>query len=109
MAAIVIEGKVVNTKLFRVGMWTLLWVAVWAGLVDYLPQHPHIKYVGLLSPFILLTALINPSDLMTGSFPSEVVPGILYWLVFFVLLYFPRRKNRTKAPPVPGVAYKDRS
>ncbi len=86
-----------KNKLLRIGVWVLIWVVFSVVLVNYLPQHPHVKYEILLSPLILLFALFYPLELITGPFPSELAPGILFWIVVFVLLYFPRTKNKNKS------------
>ncbi len=86
-----------KNKLLRIGVWILIWVVFSVGFVEYLPQHPHMKYEVLLSPFIIFTALFYLPELAKSPFPLGLVPGIFFWVVVFVLLYFPRSRNLIKS------------
>lgn len=81
-------------KLLKVIIWIVVWVVLSVVFVDYLPQHPHVKYTILISPFILFVALFNFSEVITGSFPIGLEYSIFFWVIFFILLYFPRAQKK---------------
>ncbi len=85
-----------KNKVLRIGVWVLIWIVFSIGFAEYLPQHPHMKYEVLLSPFIVFTALFYLPELVKNPFPLGLVPGVFFWIVIFVLLYFPRNRNRIK-------------
>ena len=90
-----------KNKLLRIGVWVLVWIVFSVGFVDYLPQHAHMPFSVLISPvalpFIWLTALFNPSALATDPFSLDLVFGALFWIVVFLLFYFPRNRNSIKS------------
>ena len=81
-------------RLLKVTIWIVVWIILSVIFVDYLPQHPHVKYTILISPFILFVALFNFSEVITGSFPMGLGYSIFFWVVVFILFYFPRTKKR---------------
>jgi hypothetical protein len=87
-------------KLVKIGIWILIWVVFSIGFMEYLPQHVHMPFSVLISPlllpFIWFTALFYPSELAVDPFSLDIIFGAVFWIVFFVLLYFPRNQNRTK-------------
>lgn len=87
-------------KLVKIGIWILIWVVFSIGFMEYLPQHVHMPLSVLISPlllpFIWFTALFYPSELAVDPFSLDIIFGAVFWIVFFVLLYFPRNQNRTK-------------
>jgi len=89
-----------KNKLLRIGVWILIWIVFSVGFVEYLPQHAHMPLSVLISPILLpliwLTALFNPSALAVDPFSLDIIIGVLFWVVVFLLLYFPRNRNRTK-------------
>ncbi len=89
-----------KNKLLKIGVWILIWVAFSIGFVDYLPQHVHMPFSVLISPitslFELFDELSYPSELATGIFSEEFIFGVVFWVVFFVLLYLPHNRNRDK-------------
>lgn len=90
-----------KNKLLRIGVWILIWVVFSVGFVDYLPQHAHMPFSVLISPlllpFIWFSALFYPSELAVDPFSLDLVFGALFWVVVFVLLYFPRNRNHIKS------------
>jgi len=81
-------------KLLKIGVWILIWIIFSVGFVEYLPQDPHVPISVLISPilfpFDLFNAFFYPPEL-------ELSLGTLFWIVVFVLLYYPRNRNRPKS------------
>ncbi|PCJ14850.1 MAG: hypothetical protein COB04_14395 [Gammaproteobacteria bacterium] len=78
-------------KLSGILIWTVIWALLCIALAEFLPSHPHVKYATLLSPFILVTALMNPSELFEGTFPSSLYFGVFYWFVAIAMLITPNK------------------
>ncbi len=81
-----------DNKFVRIAVWWGIWVVLTVVFIDFLPQHPHIKYIVLLSPFILLTSLLEPVGLLS-DFPSEFIPGVIFFAITLLLYFFPRKKG----------------
>lgn len=77
-------------KLSLVLIWSIIWTVFCILFVDFLPTHPHLKYSVLLSPFILITTLLNPMELFDGYLPKELYVGLLYWLIFIFIMVLPK-------------------
>ncbi len=93
-----------DNKFKRIGAWWALWIISTIVFVDFLPQHPHLKYEVLLSPFILVMGLIvEPyevsSQLLNRFDPSSDLPGICFWIITILLFFFPhtRKKEQSKS------------
>lgn len=81
-------------KLLLIFIGTIIWVAVCIIFVDYLPSHPHLKYSALLSPFILLTTLIEPLTLFKDGLPEGLYIGLVYWLGLIAIVVVPKKLIR---------------
>ncbi len=85
-----------KNKLLRLGVWILIWVVLSVGFVEYLPQDPHMPGSVLISPvlfpFDLFNAFFYPPEL-------ELAFGALFWVIVFVLLYYPRNRKRNRSGP----------
>ena len=77
-------------KLSLVLIWSIIWTVFCILFVDLLPTHPHLKYSVLLSPFILITTLLNPVELFDGQFPKDLYVGLLYWLIILFIMVLPK-------------------
>jgi len=71
-------------------IWTIIWVIFCILFIDFLPTHPHLKYSVLLSPFILITTLLNPMELLDGHLPRDLYIGLLYWLIIIFIVVLPK-------------------
>ncbi len=82
-----------NKTLRRIGVWWIIWILFSIVFVDYLPQHPHITYQVLISPFLLLLAIFAyPLEFLeNSSFPTELIPGIGFWIITILLYFFPHK------------------
>ncbi len=78
-------------KLILVLLWTVSWGIFFFFFPGVFPAHPHFEYTGLLSPFIVLTMLVSPAELLEGAFPKELYSGLIYWVVTVGLLIIPKR------------------
>lgn len=83
-------------KLIRAGIFILVWIVVTVVFEDYFPTNPHIGYITLMSPFIILAMLVLDFTEVITNFPIDFLPGVLFWVVLFVLLYFPRKTNQSQ-------------
>ncbi len=81
-------------KLLLILIGTIVWAAVCIIFVDYLPSHPHLKYSALLSPFILLTTLIEPLTLFKDGLPEGLYIGLVYWLGLIAIVVVPKKLIR---------------
>ena len=77
-------------KLALVLIWSIIWTIFCILFIDFLPTHPHLKYSVLLSPFILITTLLNPMELLDDHFPKELYIGLLYWLITLFIMVLPK-------------------
>ena len=77
-------------KLSLVLIWSIIWTVFCILFVDFLPAHPHLKYSVLLSPFILITTLLNPMELFDGYLPKDLYTGFFYWLIFILIMVLPK-------------------
>jgi hypothetical protein len=81
-------------KLLLIFIGSIIWVAVCIVFVDFLPSHPHLKYSALLSPFILLTTLIEPLTLFKDGLPEGIYIGLVYWLWLIAIVVMPKNVIR---------------
>lgn len=71
-------------------IWTIIWIIFCILFIDFLPTHQHLKYSVLLSPFILITTLLNPMELLDGHLPRDLYVGLLYWLIIIFIVVLPK-------------------
>jgi hypothetical protein len=77
-------------KLALVLIWSIIWTIFCILFIDFLSIHPHLKYSVLLSPFILVTTLLNLMELLDGHFPKDFYIGLLYWLITLFIMVLPK-------------------
>ncbi len=87
-----------NNRFTRIGLWWVIWIVSTIVFIDFLPQHPHLKYETLLSPFILIMGLIiepfeTTKEIINRFDPSFDLPGIFFWVVTLLLFIFPRKQK----------------
>lgn len=80
-----------KSKLMLVLLWAISWGVFFLFFPETFPISPHFEYTALLSPFIVLSMLVSPAELLEGAFPKELFPGVMYWVVTAVLLVIPGR------------------
>ncbi len=70
-------------------IWIILWCTTWIIFVDYLSGDAHFEYMGLVSPFVLITLLPSGFDVTRDAYTSVIIPGIIFWSViaFFIYTY----------------------
>ncbi len=86
-------------KLLKIVIWVVAWVGFSFFFVNYLPQHADNPMSVLISPLVLpmmLSYLVfDPSELAVSPFSLDILFGGVFWIVFFVLLYFPRAQKKS--------------
>ncbi len=81
-------------KFILAAAWSILWMVICILFVDYLPSHPHLKYSILLSPFILITILVDPLLLIKEGLPEGLRIGLVYWIGIILILIIPSKLIR---------------
>ncbi|MFB9933026.1 hypothetical protein ACFFLZ_03865 [Photobacterium aphoticum] len=81
-------------KVMGIAVWTLLFLGFFLLFPEVGKTHPHLAYSALLSPFIVVTVLIeNPTALLDGEFPSALYPGFIYWGIVVGIVCFLHPKS----------------
>ncbi|VAW56479.1 hypothetical protein MNBD_GAMMA07-599 [hydrothermal vent metagenome] len=86
-------------KSLKIVAWIIVWVVFTIGFVEYLPQDGHnilsVLMSPILLPFDLFSAVFYRPKLSIDSFHVEMLFGFIFWVVVFLLFYFPRNRNNT--------------
>jgi len=77
---------------FKIALWIFLWIITWIIFVDYLPSNSHFEYMGLVSPFVLLTLLFSGSGLTSNAYVTVIIPGVIFWSVIVLIIYIHRKR-----------------
>jgi len=80
-----------NLKLKLLMLWLVIWTCFIVIFPDVVSSHPHLKYSALLSPFIIMTLLLEPMELLREGVPIALLPGAYFWLVGICIFLIPTR------------------
>ena len=81
-----------NIKSFQItkAKGFLVWIAVWIPISFLFPAHVHFPGVDVIAP---ITTLLLPlkgisAESLSFDFKYVYLPGLIFWIVTFVLLWF---------------------